>query len=150
MSPVNLDPQSGCGLGSCSVAWQEHGNQHSPRASPWSEVSLSFVIQIGVSVSTTQVACLTSELLPKLYQIARVYGVFWRRQWHPTPVLLPGKSHGRRSLVGCCLWGRTESDATSDLAAATGVLLFIFPSLGTCGFCYLSDSPVFAFWPLDI
>ena len=29
----------------------------------------------------------------------------WRRQWHPTPVLLPGKSHGRRSLVGCSLWG---------------------------------------------
>ena len=29
-----------------------------------------------------------------------------RRQWHPTPVLLPGKSHGRRSLVGCSLWGR--------------------------------------------
>ena len=33
-----------------------------------------------------------------------------RRQWHSTPVLLPGKSHGRRSLVGCHLWGRTESD----------------------------------------
>ena len=31
---------------------------------------------------------------------------FWRRQWHPTPVLLPGKSHGRRSLVGCSPWGR--------------------------------------------
>ena len=30
---------------------------------------------------------------------------FWRRQWHPTPVLLPGKSHGRRSLVGCSPWG---------------------------------------------
>ena len=29
----------------------------------------------------------------------------WRRQWHPTPVLLPGKSHGRRSLVGCGSWG---------------------------------------------
>ena len=29
-----------------------------------------------------------------------------RRQWHPTPVLLPGKSHGRRSLVGCSSWGR--------------------------------------------
>ena len=28
----------------------------------------------------------------------------WRRQWHPTPVLLPGKSHGRRSLVGCSPW----------------------------------------------
>ena len=31
---------------------------------------------------------------------------FWRRQWHPTPVLLPGKSHGCRSLVGCSPWGR--------------------------------------------
>ena len=36
----------------------------------------------------------------------------WRRKWHPTPVLLPGKSHGRWSLVGCYLWGRTESDTT--------------------------------------
>ena len=35
-----------------------------------------------------------------------------RRQWHPTPVLLPGKSHGRRSLVGCSPWGREESDRT--------------------------------------
>ena len=34
------------------------------------------------------------------------YGVHWRRQWHPTPVLLPGKSHGQRSLVGCSPWGR--------------------------------------------
>ena len=31
---------------------------------------------------------------------------YWRRQWQPTPVLLPGKSHGRRSLVGCSPWGR--------------------------------------------
>ena len=36
-----------------------------------------------------------------------------RRQWHPTPVLLPGKSHGRRSLVGCSSWGRNELDTTS-------------------------------------
>ena len=35
-----------------------------------------------------------------------------RRQWHPTPVLLPGKSHGRRSLVGCSPWGHEESDTT--------------------------------------
>ena len=38
-----------------------------------------------------------------------------RRQWHPTPVLLPGKSHGRRSLVGCSPWGRTESYTTERL-----------------------------------
>ena len=36
----------------------------------------------------------------------------WRRKWHPTPVFLPGKSHGWGSLVGCRLWGRTESDTT--------------------------------------
>ena len=39
----------------------------------------------------------------------------WRRQWHPTPVLLPGESHGRRSLVGCSPWGREESDTTERL-----------------------------------
>ena len=33
-----------------------------------------------------------------------------RRHWHPAPVLLPGKSHGRRSLVGCSPWGRKKSD----------------------------------------
>ena len=36
----------------------------------------------------------------------------WRRKWQPTPVFLPGESQGRRSLVGCCLWGRTEPDTT--------------------------------------
>ena len=36
----------------------------------------------------------------------------WRRKWQPTPVFLPGESQGRRSLVGCHLWGRTESDMT--------------------------------------
>ena len=38
-----------------------------------------------------------------------------RRQWHPTPVLLPGKSHGRRNLVGCSPWGHEESDTTEQL-----------------------------------
>ena len=35
-----------------------------------------------------------------------------RKQWHPTPALLPGKSHGQRSLVGCSPWGRKELDTT--------------------------------------
>ena len=42
-------------------------------------------------------------------------GVPRRRQWHPTPVLLPGKSHGWRSLVGCSPWGRKQSDTTEGL-----------------------------------
>ena len=40
---------------------------------------------------------------------------FRRRQWHPTPVLLLGKPHGRRSLVVCSPWGRKESDTTERL-----------------------------------
>ena len=39
----------------------------------------------------------------------------WRRQWQPIPVLLPGKSHGRRSLVGCSPWGHEELDTTERL-----------------------------------
>ena len=38
-----------------------------------------------------------------------------RRQWHPTPVFLPDKSHGQRSLVGCSPWDRQESDTTERL-----------------------------------
>ena len=36
----------------------------------------------------------------------------WRRKWQPTPVSLPGESQKRQSLVGCHLWGSTESDMT--------------------------------------
>ena len=39
----------------------------------------------------------------------------WRRKWRPTPVSLPGKSHGQRSLVGCSPWGRKESGTTERL-----------------------------------
>ena len=44
-----------------------------------------------------------------------IYSVSQRRQWHPTPVLLPGKSHGQRRLVGCSPWGREESDTKERL-----------------------------------
>ena len=45
----------------------------------------------------------------------------WRRKWQPTPVFLPGESQGQGSLVGCRLWGHTESDTKSDLAAAAAL-----------------------------
>ena len=50
-----------------------------------------------------------------LEEIKSVQNNSWRRQWHPTPVLLPGKSQGWRSLVGCSPWGREESDTTERL-----------------------------------
>ena len=39
----------------------------------------------------------------------------WRRKWQPTPVLLPGESHGGRSLVGCSPWGHKQWDTTERL-----------------------------------
>ena len=39
----------------------------------------------------------------------------WRRKWQPTPVFLPGKSHGQRSVVGYSPWGHKESDPTEQL-----------------------------------
>ena len=55
------------------------------------------------------VGCLGSPF-PKYFNL-----IIYRGLWHPTPVLLPGKSHGRRSLVGCSPWGREESDTTERL-----------------------------------
>ena len=57
------------------------------------------------------IVCDTEKTLKKGEAIL----IFGRRQWHPTPVLLPGKSHGRRSLVGYSPWGPKESDMTEQL-----------------------------------
>ena len=54
--------------------------------------------------------------------------IFWRRKWQPTPVLLPGKSHGQSSLAGYSPWGRKKFGldwATSLSLSALNILLFI-------------------------
>ena len=48
----------------------------------------------------------------------------WRKKWQPTPVFLPGESHGRRSLVGCSPWVRTESDTTEATWQAAALKKF--------------------------
>ena len=47
-----------------------------------------------------------------VYSLSLFTFMHWRRKWQPTPVFLPGESQRRGSLVGCGLWGRTESDTT--------------------------------------
>ena len=44
-----------------------------------------------------------------------------RREWLPTPVFLPGESHGQRSLAGCSAWGPTELDRTERLSLSLSV-----------------------------
>ena len=84
-----------------------------------------------------------SELLSGSYTILKGSRLCsWRRQWHPTPVLLPGKSHGLRSLVSCRPWGREESDTTErlhfhalekEMAAHSSVLAWRIPGTGEPG-----------------
>ena len=45
-------------------------------------------------------------------------GVYWSRNWQPTPIFLPGEFHGQRSLAGYSPWGRKESDSTEQLTLA--------------------------------
>ena len=64
---------------------------------------------------------LQSKRLSRVFSNTTVFtsiytGICQRRQWHPTPVFLPGKSHGWRSLVGCSPWGLEESDTTEWLS----------------------------------
>jgi len=68
--------------------------------------------KVNIAVKrVTQFFFVVSQCIWKLY----LYYTAWRRRWQPTPVLLPGKSHGRRSLVGCSPWGRKELDTTEWL-----------------------------------
>ena len=64
----------------------------------------------------------------------------WRKKWQPTPVLLPGESQGRGSLVGCHLWGRTESD-TTEVTQQHVLLMQGFPgdSDGKVPVCNVGD-----------
>ena len=74
--------------------------------------SLTIIIHIHVFVEEILIAC-------QHYLVLVFVGVcdnLWRRQWHPTPVLLPGKSHGERSLVGCSPRGCKELDTMEELS----------------------------------
>ena len=82
-----------------------------------SAVLLIFILNPSVVSSCLKNACLYLYILPweEILHLLSNRASLRRRQWHPTPVLLPGKSPGRRSLVGCSPWGREESDMTEQL-----------------------------------
>ena len=66
-------------------------------------------------VSVSLAASIILSSLPYIYIILYQHFILTYIQKHPTPVLLPGKSHRWRSLVGCSPWGRQESDTTEQL-----------------------------------
>ena len=67
-----------------------------------------YIISVDQS-SSSLILCLLRSILNLSSEFCQ------RRQWQPTPVLLPGRAHGRRSLVGCSPWGSEESDTTERL-----------------------------------
>ena len=67
----------------------------------------------------------------------------WRRKWQPTPVLLPGESHGGRSLVCCSPWGHKESDMTERLHFTSDSYLYIFQKVVITCFCLHFSFPYF-------
>src|SRR5574337_450319 len=79
--------------------------------------TLQSSINRGCSLySVREQSCqLASQRWLEVNDLGRLVNRYGRRQWHPTPVLLPGKSHGRKSLVGCSPWGRSESGTTERL-----------------------------------
>ena len=75
------------------------------------------LLEVIWGLYTTPISLLVMRNLLYIYESSFLIYIWvvQRRQWHPTPVLLPGKSHGQRSLVGCSPWGHQESDTTEQL-----------------------------------
>ena len=84
--------------------WTTKGksDQQQVKQSPWS-----------LTVQEREISILNCSCEKSVINCFLWYQRRWR--WHPTPVLLPGKSHGQRSLVGCSPWGCEESDTTEWL-----------------------------------
>ena len=65
-------------------------------------------------------ACRVDKELELCFGAEKEMATHWRRKWQPTPVFLPGKFHGQRTLVGYSPWGRKESDTTERLHFTLG------------------------------
>ena len=81
------------------IPWMEEPGGPQSMGSPWMEVPGG--PQSMGSLRVRQDSATSLSLFTFMH---------WRRKWQPTPVFLPGESQGQGSLVGCCLWGLTESD----------------------------------------
>ena len=111
----------GSGAHSSTLAWkipwtEEPGAGYCPWGRKESDTTERFHFRTKYTAYVTQ-----SENTYYLVQCRRprfdpcIGNIPWRRKWQPTPVFLPGKPHGRRSLTGHSPWGRKESDMTERL-----------------------------------
>ena len=92
-----------------------HLGCHSSMQVPWPHFSPAEPDPGTSLVATASLVAQMVKNLPAIQetQVRSLDGkIPWRKEWLPTPVVLPGESHGQRSLVGCRLWGCTGSDMT--------------------------------------
>ena len=109
-----LSPALADGSFTTSTTW-EAPHRGEPRliGSQMGECLLNLLPETGQSFFYMLYSSETnSQKMSTYYYIIRKVVNTWRRKWQPTPVFLPGESQGRGCLVGCHLWGRTESDTT--------------------------------------
>ena len=103
-----------------TTAYQAPLSMGFSRQEYWSGLPLPFPLCCTSGTKTETNIDINYEYIDVLEQICLCFLIhclplYQRRQWHPTPVLLPGKSRGRRSPVGCSPWGCSESDRTELL-----------------------------------
>ena len=101
---------------------------------------LYLMLLVGLGISGGSI--FSNNYFFSVFFIALPRVAIWRRQWQPTPVLLPGKSHGRRSLVGCSLcWTRLSNFTLTfhfhalemEMATHSSVLAWRIPGTGEPG-----------------
>ena len=113
-------PGEGMAIHSSILLWRIPWTEQ-PGYSPWGHKEMDttrwLTLHLGKALKAFLVAQTVKHLptMPETRVRSLVRKILLRRKWQPTPVLLPGKSHGQRSLVGYSLWGHKESDTTEWL-----------------------------------
>ena len=99
--------------------------------------------QMFLKHSHSQEKAVTVVVAEYIQHLQHTMPCFWRRQWQPTPVPLPGKSHGQRSLVGCNPWGHDFTFTfhfhalEEEMATHSSVLAWRIPGMGSLVGCCL-------------
>ena len=143
LKPTQPRPRSPKPQGPHAGLWRGTGHPSEGRVDPlWGEGrSLNPEVSIHCQLNHTSPTTLVERGEDSF--LKGTCGSSRRRQWHPTPVLLPGKSHGRRSLVGYSPWGRTESDTTERLSNSSSSVSSCQTVLSRTQFQLLSVNSVF-------
>ena len=112
--PISLNPVNITGSRLAPTSIRSILQMRKQRSDKWNKIPKAKIKGRTTTWMYTYLELLYALTLTYLYIHSSImyYRRKWRRKWQPTPVFLPGKSHGWRNLVGYSPWGRKESDTT--------------------------------------